>query len=281
MLSLYLVALLVDSFAPRLGSSTGVTDRSIAALPFDRGEGNDDETYFSDGLSEDLITALSQSEQLKVISRNSPFRFRDSKEDSSIGRKLGVAYLLEGSVRLEGGQVRIIIDLISTVDGDTTWSRRYERPYRNLFALQDDITRAVASELSAELVAGKGAALQSDRPRSGNLEAYNTCLQGKFYHARRSEADYRRAVDYYGQAVRIDPGYQIAQVQALRKDPDAVRRLPMPHDEPSPTCNTLVQSLRKGALRLRRSATDFGEGTGSTAMMRAQGVLTLEAGDDG
>ena len=208
-LSLCLVALLVDAFAPR--SEPASSDKSIAVLPFDRGDGNTGEAYFSDGLSEDLITALSQSGQLKVISRNSSFRFRDSKEDSSsIGRQLGVAYLLEGSVRLAGGQVRIIVDLISAADGGTIWSRRYERPYRDLFALQDDITRAVASELNAELVAGNGASVQSDHPRSGNLEAYNAYLQGKFYHARRSEADYRRAIGYYADAARIDPGYALA-----------------------------------------------------------------------
>jgi TolB-like protein len=109
--------------------------------------------YFSDGISEDLITALSQFPGLKVIGRTSAFQFRDSKEDSrSIGAKLGVAHLLEGSVRHAGEMVRVSAELIDTADGSTQWSERYDRPYKDLFALQDEITHAVAVALKAHLV---------------------------------------------------------------------------------------------------------------------------------
>src|SRR5262249_44613274 len=114
---------------------------SIAVLPLTNESGDAKEQYFSDGISEDLITGLSQFPGLKVIGRTSAFQFRDSKEDSrSIGAKLQVAHLLEGSVRRSGDVVRVSAELIRTEDGSAQWSERYDRPYKDLFALQDEIT---------------------------------------------------------------------------------------------------------------------------------------------
>jgi TolB-like protein len=111
------------------------SDKSIAVLPFTDMSEKKDQEYFSDGLSEDLITALSQFPGLKVIGRTSSFKFRDSKEDSqTIGAKLGVAHLLEGSVRHAGDKVRVSAELIDASDGSTKWSERYDRPYKDLFA---------------------------------------------------------------------------------------------------------------------------------------------------
>jgi len=172
--------------------------------------GDPSQQYFSDGLSEDLITALSQFPGLKVIGRTSSFKFRDSKEDSgSIGRKLGAAHLLEGSVRHAGDVVRVSTELINALDGSTQWSARYDRPYKDLFALQDDITRAVAAALKAKLLLPENAA-QSDRPPSGNLEAYNRLLQGRFYDARNTEADERKAIEQFTAATRLDPRYALS-----------------------------------------------------------------------
>ena len=209
-LSLVVVFLLVDAFVPR-GEDGAALEKSIAVLPLSNGSADDDELYFSDGLSENLIAALSQFSGLKVINRNSSFRFRNSKDDSrSIGRKLGVAHLLGGSVRRAGGQVRIIVELIHVDDGSTLWSQRYERPYKDLFALQDEITRAVAAALEARLSTDAGTVVQRDRPPSGNLDAYNAYLHGKFYDERRSEADYRRAIDFFTAATHLDPQYALA-----------------------------------------------------------------------
>jgi TolB-like protein len=120
--------------------------RSIAVLPFVNMSGDQSQQYFTDGVSEDLIVALSQFPGLKVIGHSSSFQFRDSKQDSrNIGAKLGVAHLLEGSVRRSGDTVRVTAELINTADGSAQWSERYDRPYKELFALQDEITRAVAS----------------------------------------------------------------------------------------------------------------------------------------
>ena len=180
-------------------------------LPLANESGEASQQYFSDGISEDLITALGQFPGLKVIGRSSAFQFRDSKEDSrSIGAKLGVAHLLEGSVRRSGEMVRVSAELIDTSDGSTQWSERYDRPYTDLFALQDEITRAVAGALKTKLLPGEHAAAQSEQPPSGNLEAYNALLQGRFYYSRGTEADIRKAIEFFAQATQLDPRYALA-----------------------------------------------------------------------
>jgi len=194
-----------------VSKSTAQSGTSIAVLPLTNESGEAGQQYFSDGISEDLITALTQFRGLKVIGRTSAFQFRDTKEDSrSIGAKLGVAHLLEGSVRRSGEMVRVSAELIDTADGSTQWSERYDRPYKDLFALQDEITRVVAGELRAKLLPGKHAAEQSDRPPGGSLEAYNALLQGRFYFLRETEADFRRAIEAYTRATQLDPRYALA-----------------------------------------------------------------------
>ncbi len=222
----------IDRFvlAPRRGASTNVAgapapeattsaigETSIAVLPLANGSGDKDQQYFSDGLSENLIVALSQFAGLKVIGRNSAFQFRDSKEDSkTIGVRLGVAHLLEGSVQRAGDVVRISAELISAADGSTLWSQRYDRPYKDLFALQDEITTAVAGALKAKLLASGGVPTQSDRPPGGSLEAYNAFLQGKFYYSRTNEDDFRTAIQQFESATRLDPGYALAYAELSR-----------------------------------------------------------------
>ncbi|MGH8216701.1 MAG: hypothetical protein ACREPZ_13545, partial [Rhodanobacteraceae bacterium] len=142
--------------------AAAIPAKSIAVLPFANEGGDQDQQYFSDGLSEDFITALSQFAGLKVIGRNSAFQFRNSKDDAqTIGAKLGVAHLLEGSVRRQGDEVRISAELIDTRDASTLWSQHYDRPYKDLFALQDAITHAVAGALQAKLLDSGGAVAQS------------------------------------------------------------------------------------------------------------------------
>jgi TolB-like protein/Flp pilus assembly protein TadD len=192
----------------RIRSVTAIPEKSIAVLPLVNASNDKDEQYFSDGLSEDLITALSQFASLKVIGRNSSFQFRDSKDDSrTIGAKLGVAHLLEGSVQRSGDEIRISAELVNAADGSTLWSQHYDRPYKDLFKLQDDITAAVADALKTKLLNASGAPTQSDRPPSGDLPAYNAFLQGQFYSQRNNEADYRKAIEFFETAVRLDPKY--------------------------------------------------------------------------
>ncbi len=189
-----------------------ISDKSIAVLPFADMSEKKDQEYFSDGLSEDLITTLSQFPGVKVVGRTSSFRFRDSKEDSkTIGAKLGVAHLLEGTVRHAGDKVRVSAELINALDGSTQWSERYDRPYGDLFTMQDDLTRAVGEALKARLMPQENAsAQQSDRPPSGNLEAYDAVLEGKHYLARDTGADNHRAIERFTRATQLDPHYAFA-----------------------------------------------------------------------
>jgi TolB-like protein/Tfp pilus assembly protein PilF len=200
-------------------NSVGTTSpSSIAVLPLANESGDPDQQYFSDGLSEDLITALGQIPGLKVVGRVSSFRFRDSKEDSAaIGAKLGVTHLVEGSVRRAGDVVRVSAELINAADGTMQWSERYDRPYKNLFALQDELTHAVAGALKSKLLITSGGQVQSDRPPSGNLDAYAALLQGRFYLIDYySEANCRKAIDQFSASTRLDPDYALAWAELAR-----------------------------------------------------------------
>ena len=187
----------------------------IAVLPLLNTSGSKDEQFFSEGLSENLIITLSQLSALRVIGRNSSFQFRDTKDDAkAIGTKLGVAHLLEGSVQHVGDMVRVSAELIRTADSTTIWSQRYDRPYKDLFALQDEIASAVATALKAKLLPGEMTIVQTDRPPGGNLDAYDAYLHGRFYYLRNSEADLRKAIDYFTTATTLDPRYAQASAWA-------------------------------------------------------------------
>lgn len=211
-LAVAVVLLLTDRFVTHRDGQFAIADKSIAVLPLANESGDPGALYFSDGLSEDLITALSRFSGLKVIGRNSAFKFRNSTEASDvIGEKLGVVHLLEGSVRRAGDVVRVSAEVINTRDGSTLWSEHYDRPYKDLFQLQDDITNAVATALKAKLLSGDDAAARSARPPSGNLAAYSAYLMGKFYvNSRVDETDTRKAIDAFTTATRLDPRYATA-----------------------------------------------------------------------
>lgn len=202
--------------APHAAPNASIDAKSVAVLPLVNESGDKNQQYFSDGLSEDLITALSQFAGLKVISRNSAFQFRDSKDDSrTIGTKLGVAHLLEGSVQRIGDEVRINAELVNAADGSTLWSQRYDRPYKDLFKLQDNITAAVADALKAKLLEGGGAVAQSDRPPSGNLDAYTAFLRAR--SSAGASARLHQAIDELNEAVRLDPHYAAAYAELSLK----------------------------------------------------------------
>src|SRR5438270_644958 len=128
-------------------------EKSIAVLPLVNAGGDPNNEYFSDGLSEELIAVLAKLPRLKVIGRSSSFLFKGTNEDSrTIGRKLGVANLLEGTVRKEGDRVRIVAELISATDGRELWTETYERELKDVFAVQSEIAKAVTSRLKIKLL---------------------------------------------------------------------------------------------------------------------------------
>jgi TolB-like protein/Flp pilus assembly protein TadD len=187
-----------------------VPQKSIAVLPLLNESGDPKDEYFSDGLSEELIAALAQISGLKVIGRSSSFRFKERKEEpKTIGEKLGVSTLLEGTVRKQGDKVRIVAELINAADGIELWTRTFDRELKDIFAVQEEIARAVAESLKVTLLGSDSA--QKSAPK--NVEAHNAYLQGHFHLVRRNVEDFRKAIDYYDQAIQLDPDYALAYAE--------------------------------------------------------------------
>lgn len=191
------------------GGARTTTPASAAVLPFvDLSEGHDQE-YFSDGLTEELITALSRVEGLRVAARTSSFQFKGRPVDvGEVGRRLHVGAVLEGSVRKSGDRVRITVQLVSTRDGYQLWSEAYDRELKDVFAVQEDIARAIISALAVKLGAHGNQTLRT-RPTS-DLEAYDLYLKGRFAWNQRTGLGMAQAVRYLEQAVARDSGFALA-----------------------------------------------------------------------
>ena len=191
-----------------------IPEKSIAVLPLVNSTGDPANEYFSDGMSEEFISSLSRLQDLKVIGRTSSFQFKGKTDNSkTIGEKLGVYYLLEGSVRKSADRVRIAVALIKAGDGANVWSETYDRELKDIFAVQSEIAGAVAKQLKVALLGNNGQAAQlatAATPSNQNVEAYNALLQGNFYYNRRTAEDTRKAIGYYEEAIRLDPRYALA-----------------------------------------------------------------------
>jgi serine/threonine-protein kinase len=195
--------------AVRTEGVTRIPQKSIAVLPLLNESGDPRDEYFSDGLSEELIAALAQINGLKVIGRSSSFRFKDRHEEpKAIGEKLGVSTLLEGTVRKQDDRVRIVAELINAADGIELWTRTFDRELKDIFAVQEEIARAVAESLKVTLLGSQDRPAQRGAP--SNVEAHNAYLQGHFHFQRRNLEDYRKAVGYFDQAIQLDPDYALA-----------------------------------------------------------------------
>src|SRR5437660_3341116 len=192
--------------------SVEIPTKSIAVLPLVNTSGDPGNDYFSDGLSEELIAVLTKIPGLKIIGRSSSFLFKGKSDDSrAIGEKLGVTNLLEGSVRKQGDRVRIVAELINAADGRALWSETYDRELKDVFAVQSEIATAVTEQLKIKLL---GAPAKSDAaPSNNNLAAYNALQQGTFYFRLSTEEGTRKATEFYGEAIRLDPRYALAYAQ--------------------------------------------------------------------
>jgi len=189
---------------------------SIAVLPFTDVSPSKDQEYFSDGLSDELITDLAKTPGLKVVARSSAFQFKGKNEDlHSVAQKLGVANVLEGSVRKEGNRARISVELIQADDGFQLWSETYDREIKDIFAVQDEIARAVVDALQSKLL--KGDATLADSSRVTNSEAYQAYLQARYYIARgMDKEDLTKALSFADQGVKLDPNYAPAWAERAR-----------------------------------------------------------------
>ena len=194
---------------------------SIAVLPFVNISGDEENEYFADGLSEELLNVLTNIRGLRVPSRTSAFYFKGKDVDiPTIAQKLNVATILEGSVRKSGNRVRITAQLIQVATDTHLWSKTYDRELDDIFAVQDDIARSVVNELRAALLgeridAGTSAEAKAEveaaaKGRGENAEAYRLYLQARFFEERSTEEDIAKAIAYYRQALDIDPAYAFA-----------------------------------------------------------------------
>ena len=186
-----------------------VSAKSVAVLPLVNTSGDPSNEYFSDGLSEELIAVLAKIPDLKVIGRSSSFLFKGTSGDSgAIGQKLGVAHLIEGSVRKQGDRVRIVAELINAADGRSIWSETYDRELRDVFAVQEEIAKAVAEQMKVRLLGEKA---HSDAvPSNQNPAAHNAVLQSDFYFQQQTAESIRKAIGFAQEAVRLDPNYALA-----------------------------------------------------------------------
>jgi serine/threonine protein kinase/tetratricopeptide (TPR) repeat protein len=184
-----------------------ISDKSIAVLPFLDMSENKDQSYFSDGLSEELITLLAQIQDLEVIARTSSFHFKGKQVPiAEIATTLGVAHVLEGSVRRSGNTVRVTAQLIRSDSGVHLWSQTYDRGVKDIFQVQDEIAAAVVSALKLKLLPTVGL----DPHRSDNPEAYNQYLLARQYGRRGNLEDIERALAAYRKAIALDPYFAAA-----------------------------------------------------------------------
>jgi len=181
---------------------------SIAVLPFVNMSGDPEQEYFSDGITEDIITELSRFRQLLVIARNSSFVFKGKPVDvGEIGRKLGVQYLVEGSIRKSGDRIRITAQLINTIDGTHVWADRYDKELKDLFSVQDEVTHTVAATLIGRIEADTRGLIK--RKPTDDLNAYDYYLRGVEHHQKFTSEDMKLARSYLENAIALDPEFSM------------------------------------------------------------------------
>jgi serine/threonine protein kinase/Flp pilus assembly protein TadD len=180
--------------------------KSVAVLPFANLSADPDSEYFTDGMADEIINALSKIQSLRVASRTSSFAFKGKSEDiSEIGKKLKVSTVLEGSMRKMGNKLRITAQLINAADGYQLWSERYDREVEDVFAIQDDISQAIVKAL--RVILSEGEKKQIEKARAVDVKAYDYYLRGRqyFHQLRRKSLEYARQM--FNKAIEIDPEY--------------------------------------------------------------------------
>ncbi len=182
------------------------TTRSVAVLPFANISADEDNEYFCDGLAEELLNSLSRIDGLKVAARTSAFSFRNKNLSiREIAEKLGVRNVLEGSVRRSGDRLRISVQLVNAADGFHIWSERYDRQLKDIFDLEDEITLAVTEALKMTLLGEEREAVL--KHYTDNAEAYEFFLKGRYHHFKYSLDGWKRAIEFFQDAVEIEPLY--------------------------------------------------------------------------
>ena len=192
-------------FAPGTGETLALPDKpSIAVLPFINMSGDPDQEYFADGITEDIITALSRMRWFFVIARNSSFAYKDrSVSVRDVAHDLGVGYVLEGSVRKVGNRVRINAQLIDGASGNHVWAKRYDRELEDIFAVQDEITETIVGAIEPEMGRAERERAKTQRPES--LRAWGLFQRGMWHTYLRTKADLAEAQRLFGEAIEVAP----------------------------------------------------------------------------
>jgi len=189
-------------------------EKSIAVLPFEDLSSRKDQEYFCVGMTEDIITKLSRVEELKVISRASAMRYKNTDKDiKKIGKELGVETILEGSIRKEKNNIRITAQLINVEDGFHLWADNYDRRLESVFEVQDEVSKAIAEAMKVKLTPKTLEAFKTGQPKS--IEAYEYCLKGTHFISSKyvisnQEKDFQAALRMFEKAIEIDPNYALA-----------------------------------------------------------------------
>lgn len=190
-------------------------DRTIAVVPFLNASGSPENEYLSDGITETLLHILTKAADLQVTARTSAFAFKNENVDIRIiGEKLGVRTILEGSVQKVGDRLRITARLVDTGSGSYLWSENYDRNVTDIFAVQDDIGNSVMAALTATF--GDDMIAVPTYEDTRNAVAYNAYLQGRYFFERRSEINFHRAINYFEQALAVEPGFAAAHAALAR-----------------------------------------------------------------
>lgn len=184
--------------------------KSIAVLPFTNMSDSKEDEYFSDGLTEDIITQLSKIRGIeKVIARTSVMRYKESdKSVREIAKELDVATVLEGSVRRVGNQIRIVAQLIDAESEGHLWAETYDKELTQIFAIQSDVAQRIAAALKTKLSPSEKEKIE--KKQTENTEAYQLCLKGRFYWNKRNKEGFEKAIYYFNQAIGKDPAYALA-----------------------------------------------------------------------
>jgi adenylate cyclase len=182
---------------------------SIAVLPFDTLGDEPEQSYFADGMTEDIITELSRFPELFVIARNSSFSYRaSSSTPHDAWAALGVQYVVRGSVRKAGGRVRLAVQLIEAESGKHVWAERYDRELADVFALQDELTRGIVGVLPGRIESHESRKVARKPPQ--DMAAYELLLAGKIHHHRFTKEDCAKALELLDRAIALDPAYAAA-----------------------------------------------------------------------
>jgi TolB-like protein/Tfp pilus assembly protein PilF len=220
------------------------TEKSIAVLPFVDMSPESDQAYFADGISEEILNVLVKTRSLKVAGRTSSFQFRDGNGDlKSIGEQLGVDHILEGSIRKANNRVRITAQLVTANDGFHLWSESYDRDLTDIFAIQDEIARAIADALAIELDLG-GSGQELVKVTTSNMDAYDRYLEGRGLIARRQ--DFPRAIDLLNEAVEIDPNFAAGWAANAQANALSIYYVPGDHTDTM----KLAESMANKALEI-------------------------------